>query len=92
MDERMGFRTIEMGALQIKSEEGNLSTLNKIQEELWRKTHASQCRARQRVGHDLVAKQTKKVSICKYVILKGLLNSKRNMMRKCNMHREFIPL
>lgn len=59
MDERMGFRTIEVGALQIKSEEGNLSALNKIQEELWRKTDASQCRARQRVGPGLVTKQTK---------------------------------
>lgn len=65
MDERMGFRTVEVGALQIKSEEGNLSTFNKIQEELWRKTNASQCRARQRVGHSLVTEQTKKVSICK---------------------------
>ena len=78
----MGFRTIEVGALQIKSEEGNLSALDKIQEELWRKTDASQCRARQRVGPDLVTKQTKRVSICKYVLLKGLLNSKMNMMRK----------
>lgn len=85
----MGFRTIEVGALQIKSEEGNLSALDKIQEELWRKTDASQCRARQRVGPDLVTKQTKRVSICKYVLLKGLLNSKRNMMRK---HGENLSL
>ena len=27
MDERMGFRTIEMGALQIKSEEGRYAAL-----------------------------------------------------------------
>lgn len=70
-----------MGALQITSEEGNLTTLNKIQEELWRKTHALSAGLGKEQDTYLVAKQTKR-SVFASMFFVWLLNLQKEYDEK----------